>query len=430
MRQRRHPRAPRHGPQCGIDRMVVTASNIGRVHTARPLSTQVNETPIIYIMSFWNRRAASEGSPPLSRAPSRASHPPAPRLAERDPSTTPLVSAKGPSDGNGTWANDRMSIMRAAGALAAALVIGLAASPAESSADSVGLNYGSDGVDYSPWAGVRHAIERPGSPVPGTDEQCRPTEDKPRPVMLLHGTGMNGLNTWSTLAPALAAEGYCVFAPTYGAYPEAPGVGGVRKVVGDAADEVAAYVDEVRARTGAEQVDLVGHSLGAPVGAYVAKALRPGDIGTVVFIAGYWMRPGTSTVSNWPALRPLEKSGRLKDVIAAGPIRSGIDLVRPSPLIDAVWAGGTPYLEGVRYRTIASEFDEVFPPAIGFAGVDGGEDVIVQDGCDLSRSGHMTMPSDPRVVDLVLGALDPRSTRAPRCVPTDPMTGAQGMTPR
>lgn len=340
-----------------------------------------------------------------------------------------LVSAKGPSAGHSAWLNDHMSILRAAGALAAALALGLAAAPAQSFADSVGPTPGADGVDYSPWAGIRHALERPGSPVPGTDEHCRPTEDKPRPVILLHGTGMNGLNTWSTLAPALAADGYCVFAPTYGAYPEAPSIGGVRRVIGDTAHEVAAYVDDVRARTGAEQVDLVGHSLGAPVAAYIAKTLRPGGVHTVVFVAGYWMRPGTSTVSNWPALRPLEESGELKDSIAMGPIQSGVDLVRPSPLIDAVWAGGTPYLEGTRYRTIASEVDEVFPPGIGFAGVGGGDDVVLQDGCDLNRSGHMTMPSDPRVVDLVFGALEPQDPRAPRCVATDAAAGAQGPIP-
>lgn len=301
-------------------------------------------------------------------------------------------------------------------------MVALVAAPT-ATAQSVAPPPAGDGIDYSSWAGVRWGIERPGEPVPGTDPTCRPSAEHPRPVILLHGTGMNGLNTWSTLAPALAAEGYCVFAPTYGANPEVPGIGGVRRIAGDAGEEVASYVDEVRRTTGAARVDLVGHSLGAPVAAYVATALRRAAVGTVVFVAGDLMRPCTTTVSNWPALRLLEESGRLQESIAMGPIRSGVDLVRPSVVVDAVWSGGTPYREGVRCRSIASTSDEVFPPWIGFAGVPGGDDVVLQDGCERNRSGHMTMPSDPRVVDLVASALDPDDRRAPRCVATDTARG-------
>lgn len=301
--------------------------------------------------------------------------------------------------------------------------------PVGAAAQSVNPPPAVDGLDYSPWAGVRYALEHPGSPVPGTDEDCRPAPEHPRPVVLLHGTMMNGLNTWSTIAPALAAEGYCVFAPTYGADELLPAIGGVRRIAGDAGPEVAAYVDEVKRRTGASQVDLVGHSLGAPVAAYVAKVLRPGDIRTVVSVAGYWMRPGTTTVSNWPVMRPLGESGLLQQAIKMSPAQSGVDLVRPSEVIDDIWAGGSPYLDGVRYRSIASTADEVFPPGVGFAGVPGGDDVVLQDGCVRNGSGHMTMTSDPRVIDLVTGVLDPGVQRATRCVSTDSAVGAKESVP-
>lgn len=240
---------------------------------------------------------------------------------------------------------------------------------------------------------------------------------------------MNGVNTWSTMAPSLAAQGYCVFAPTYGADGMAPAIGGVRRIAGDSGPEVAAYVDDVLRRTGASHVDLVGHSLGAPVAAYVARNLRPEVVRTVVFVAGYWMRPGTTTVSNWPVMRPLEDSGLLRPSIAMSPVQSGLDLVRPSELIDDLWSGGTPYLDGVRYRSIASRSDEVFPPHVGFAGVPGGDDVVLQDGCARNGSGHMTMPSDPRVIDLVAGALDPDDRRAVRCVATDAVAGVKEEVP-
>lgn len=287
----------------------------------------------------------------------------------------------------------------------------------------------SDGIDYSPYAGVRYGLENPGAPVPGTVEGCQPPEERPRPVVLLHGTGMNGLNTWATLAPALKAQGYCVFAPTYGAAPEAPTIGGVRRLHGDSSLEVAAIVDEVRQQTGAQQVDLVGHSLGGPVAAHVAKVLRPGDVANVVFVASYWMRPGTTTVSNWPQLRHMEESGMLNQTIAMGPVQSGVDLVRPAEFIDEVWEDGSPYLEGVAYRSIASAADEVFPPHLSFAGVPGGDDFILQDGCSQNGTGHMTAPSDPRVIDLVSGALDPANEVVPRCVATDTVAGVREAVP-
>ena len=192
----------------------------------------------------------------------------------------------------------------------------IALPPATSVAQSVVAPPSADGIDYSPYAGLRFGLENPGDPVPGTEGDCRLSREHPRPVILLHGTGMNGLNTWSTLAPSLKSLGYCVFAPTYGAHAETPSIGGVRRLYGDSSQEVAAYVDEVRQWTGAEQVDLVGHSLGGPVAAHVAKTLRPGDVATVVFVTSYWMRPGTTTVSNWPQLRHLEKSGMFSARVA------------------------------------------------------------------------------------------------------------------
>lgn len=321
------------------------------------------------------------------------------------------------------------ALRRALMSLVACSISVAVSSSASAGAQSLMPPPSADGIDHSPFAGLRHAAENPGAPVPGTKANCRPTQKHPRPVVLLHGTGMNGLNTWSTLAPALRMQGYCVFAPTYGARSEAPTIGGLRGLHGDASLEVAAFVDEVRQRTGAEQVDLVGHSLGGPVAAHVAKSLRPGDVATVVFVASYWMRPGTTTVSNWPALEHLEQSGMLKDAIAMGPVQSGADLVRPSALIDDVWTGGSPYLDGVTYRSIASATDEVFPPHIGFAGVPGGHDVILQDGCPQNRTGHMTAPSDPRVIDLVSGALDPADETTPRCVATDAVAGVREAVP-
>ncbi|MBM4575891.1 lipase, partial [Rhodococcus hoagii] len=41
-------------------------------------------------------------------------------------------------------------------------------------------------------------------------------------MVLVHGTAGNRLNNWTTFAPLLANEGYCVFAPTFGNYADQP----------------------------------------------------------------------------------------------------------------------------------------------------------------------------------------------------------------
>ena len=81
-------------------------------------------------------------------------------------------------------------------------------------------------VTYTAEVGGVYQITHPGQPWPGVDDwSCQPSPEHPRPVILLHGTGANGVNNWGTIAPALLNEGYCVFAPTYGATPLFPGIG-------------------------------------------------------------------------------------------------------------------------------------------------------------------------------------------------------------
>ncbi|GAA0348429.1 alpha/beta fold hydrolase [Streptomyces blastmyceticus] len=80
----------------------------------------------------------------------------------------------------------------------------------------------------------------------------------PRPVVLVNGTLENVYATWSRLAPQLRSDGYCVFGFNYGGVEGSPfqQLGPMR----DSGRQLAAFVDRVRAATGAPKVDLVGHS--------------------------------------------------------------------------------------------------------------------------------------------------------------------------
>lgn len=96
---------------------------------------------------------------------------------------------------------------------------------------------------------------------------CQLSDLHPRPVVLVHGNGSGMTATWDTLARSLTADGYCVFALDYGRH--LPGTTeNLLDVAGGTDIEtsskvLAAFVERVRTATGARQVDIVGHSMGA-----------------------------------------------------------------------------------------------------------------------------------------------------------------------
>jgi hypothetical protein len=102
------------------------------------------------------------------------------------------------------------------------------------------------------------------APPGANDWSCKPTAEHPYPVILVPGTFESMAKNWSTLSPALKGTGHCVFALNYG---ETNGVYATAPVA-KSAQELASFVDAVRAATGAKKVDLVGHSQGGMMPRY------------------------------------------------------------------------------------------------------------------------------------------------------------------
>ena len=85
------------------------------------------------------------------------------------------------------------------------------------------------------------------------------------PVILLPGTLYDMADTWQALGPILADDGWCVYGLNYGAAASTTLSGGRIWSVGDiptSAGQLAAFVRQVLAATGASKVDLVGWSQG------------------------------------------------------------------------------------------------------------------------------------------------------------------------
>lgn len=253
------------------------------------------------------------------------------------------------------------------------------------------------------------------------------------PVVLIHGTWLNAYNTWDYLAPELIKAGHAVFAFNYGKDPncfvgKASGVyacGYLRR----SHREVAQFIDEVIERTGADQVDLVGHSQGVaqarlflsdsggsnaddPTKNRVRKliGIGPASHGTTL--------SGISTIAG--KLDPSNKVHGLLEKILGG---AAIDQRLGSEFGEYLNQNGDT-VPGVDYTLITTTFDGIATPWQDqvFEAGEGAtvNNVHLQDGGSrLDFSSHLSMLYSPRVVDIVLEALDPqdRTFRRPRILP-------------
>jgi triacylglycerol esterase/lipase EstA (alpha/beta hydrolase family) len=127
-------------------------------------------------------------------------------------------------------------------------------------------------VIYNGALGYAHTS--PTASPPGANQPCQPSAAHPRPVVLVHGTFADMSNSWQALSPLLHNHGYCVFALNYGSHngSGALGIYGIGDIRSSAA-QLSSFVDQVLASTGANKVDLVGHSQGGMMPRYYLKYL-------------------------------------------------------------------------------------------------------------------------------------------------------------
>lgn len=267
------------------------------------------------------------------------------------------------------------------------------------------------------------------SPAGANNWACKPSAQHPDPVVLVHGAGATMAENWSTMAPLLADNGYCVFALTYGLDPGESYVGGLQPME-ESSQQLAAFVAKVLAATGAAKVDLVGHSEGTVMPQYYLKRLG-----------------GAADVNRYVALAPLYKGTTLYGATAminafeaylpavATPIEAAVNSVcgscqeflSGSSFLTSLYSDGVYAVPGVTYTTIMTRYDEaVVPYTSGELDAPNATNIVVQDQCPLDFSEHATLAWDPVVGQDILNALDPSDAQPVSCTLVLPGIGAPG----
>lgn len=219
---------------------------------------------------------------------------------------------------------------------------------------------------------------------------CTPAPGKNH-VVLVHGTFSSTLYSYGALAPRLAKAGYCVHARDFGAKNPNDWFKATQGVDASAR-EIAAFVDEVQARTGAESVDLIGHSQGGLIGFYYLKKLN-----------------GASKVRNFVALAPSVRGTTL----AKTPKREQVQYCEacadqhPKSELIADLHASTVIMQGVQYKIVVTENDKVVLPIESqFIREPGVRNVLIQDYLPGKRVSHSGMLYDDDCLKLIIATLE------------------------
>jgi triacylglycerol esterase/lipase EstA (alpha/beta hydrolase family) len=279
-------------------------------------------------------------------------------------------------------------------------------------------------VDWDFAAGALAGFFAPDTPPPGADNwNCKPSSTHPDPVILVNGTFANEDDNWQAASPLLANHGYCVFTFNYG------GTGYVTSTgdIATSAGQLAAFVTQVLAATGAQKVDLVGHSQGGMMPRYYLKflggaqyvnalvALAPSNYGTTL--------DGLTALANALGAIGLVNS-------AINPLCTAcVEQEQGSSFLANLNSGGDT-VPGVSYTVIESKDDEVVTPYTNaFLTGPGVTNITLQNQCPLDASDHLEIAADPVALADVLNALDPAAPVRVPCLIVLPVTGPVGPVP-
>jgi len=229
----------------------------------------------------------------------------------------------------------------------------------------------------------------PEGDIPGVNDwTCKPTSERPTPVILVHGTVGDRRHLLEGLGKAIKAAGFCVFSLDYGNR-------GLDDIVGSA-DELKSYVDKVLDATGSAKVSMVGHSQGGMMPRYYIKFLG-----------------GDQFVDDLVGIAPSNHGTRL--IPAQNPIADLLPGLICMSCNQQTW--GSSFLANlnaddetpgdVSYTQIESKLDEVVVPYTSAFLTPGPNttNITLQAKCPLTLAEHILIPTARSTIGYTLDAL-------------------------
>ncbi|KAI1376641.1 alpha/beta-hydrolase [Hypoxylon crocopeplum] len=241
----------------------------------------------------------------------------------------------------------------------------------------------------------------------GAPENNFGCESKRNPVVMLHGLSADREVDLNMLQWELNRRGYCTFSQTYGAWDLVPWIGGLRPMA-DSAKDIAAFIRKVKDSTGAEKVDIVGHSEGGVQAVYVPMT-RAGISDIVEHV-----------VALGPAIHGAKYLGFTDLWYIGGDVTRNLATVVQNllgcPACDDMMTGGAVYNDfknadkivqpGNKVTVIMSTSDILVSPDVSRIDEQGATNVVIQDTCPDDHVGHAGLMWDKSVWRLIVNALE------------------------
>jgi triacylglycerol lipase len=206
-----------------------------------------------------------------------------------------------------------------------------------------------------------------------------------RPIVFVAGL-LQSAETIAPLVDPLREEGFDVTVYV----PPRLGLGDINGY----ARSVGEVVERVLERTGAEQVDLLGHSQGGVTARrYIQLVKGDAPVNTLVSMGSPQLGSDLG-----PLVNLLVALGWFEWAEGAKQLAIG------SAFLSEMNEKNDPTPGDVRYVAIGTELDEVTKPAFR-SGIPGGENVVMQDVCPGREVGHFGLLSDAWVQQVVLSVL-------------------------
>jgi triacylglycerol esterase/lipase EstA (alpha/beta hydrolase family) len=286
--------------------------------------------------------------------------------------------------------------------LAAVALVAFGAVYSASASASLYVPYGSEAVVEAAWNETWDPTA-----LSGGNNNCKPSSAHPYPVVLVHGTFADEGSNWVTLAPLLANNGYCVYAFNYGEtflsglLGSIDGLGNIEQ----SAEELSSFVSKVLTKTGAKQVDIVGHSQGGMMPGYYLRFLGGASkVNTLIGLApsnhGTTLDGLTTLIEEFPFATLLVPS--FLDAIGAPSLAQQ----EQGSAFQKKLFGSGDTVAGPRYVVIESTHDEVVTPYTNaFLSGSNVTNITIQNQCPKDPVGHIGMFEDSPVLQNVLNQL-------------------------